>query len=56
MLALAAHADDAQRSPRLIWSTVKQSQSVSYHGEPARSTWQRFKVRSLSLLPLDHEL
>jgi putative cardiolipin synthase len=50
------HADDAQGSPRLIWSTVKQSQPVSYHKEPARTAWQRFKVRSLSLLPLDHEL
>jgi cardiolipin synthase C len=50
------HADDAQGSPQLIWSTVKQSQPVSYHTEPGRSAWQRFTVRSLSLLPLDHEL
>ena len=27
--------------------TVKQSQPVSYHTEPARGAWQRFKVRSL---------
>jgi putative cardiolipin synthase len=49
------HAD-ARGPPRLIWSTVEQGQPVSYHAEPARSAWQRFKVRALSLLPVDHEL
>jgi cardiolipin synthase C len=49
------HAD-ARGSPRLIWSTVKQSRPVSYYTEPARSAWQRFKIRALSALPLDHEL
>jgi hypothetical protein len=42
--------------PRLIWSTVEQSQPVSYHAEPARNAWQRFKVRARSLLPVDPEL
>jgi putative cardiolipin synthase len=47
---------DAHGSPRLVWSTVKQGQPVSYHTEPARSAWQRIKIRVLSVLPLDREL
>ena len=54
--AVTLQRADAHGSPRLIWTTVKQNQSVSYHTEPARSAWQRFKVRALSVLPLDHEL
>jgi hypothetical protein len=29
---------------------------VEYTREPARSGWQRFKVKLLTLLPLDGEL
>jgi cardiolipin synthase C len=47
---------NAQGSPRLVWGTLKQGQPVTYHREPARSAWQRFEVRVLSALPLDHEL
>jgi cardiolipin synthase C len=54
--AVTLQPGDAQASPQLTWSTVKQTQPVSYHTEPARSAWQRFEVDSLSLLSLDHEL
>ena len=47
---------DPPARPRLHWSAVEAGQSVSYSVEPARSAWQRFKVRLLSLLPLDREL
>ena len=47
---------DPRAKPRLNWSTVEAGHPVSYAIEPARSRWQRFKVRLLSLLPLDREL
>ena len=47
---------DPQARPRLNWSTVEAGHPLSYSVEPARSRWQRFKVRLLSLLPLDREL
>jgi cardiolipin synthase C len=47
---------DPRAKPRLSWSTVQAGHPVSYTVEPARSPWQRFKVRLLSLLPLDREL
>lgn len=47
---------DPPARPRLHWSAVEAGQPVSYSVEPARSAWQRFKVRLLSLLPLDREL
>jgi putative cardiolipin synthase len=47
---------DPPARPRLHWSTVDAGRPVSYSVEPARSAWQRFKVRLLSLLPLDREL
>jgi len=47
---------DPRAEPRLNWSTVEAGHPVSYSVEPARSAWQRLKVRLLSLLPLDREL
>lgn len=46
-------ADDHMR---LSWKTREHDQVVEYDKEPARSGWQRMKVRLLSLLPLDREL
>ena len=54
--ALALQQADPPAKPRLSWSTVEAGHPVSYSVEPARSAWQRFKVRLLSLLPLDREL
>jgi putative cardiolipin synthase len=40
----------------LVWRTQEAGQSVVYTQEPARSAWQRFKLRLLSWLPLGREL
>jgi putative cardiolipin synthase len=41
---------------QLTWTTGEHGHAVVYEKEPARSSWQRLKVRMLSLLPLDPEL
>ena len=46
----------AASSSHLVWRTDEDNQSVEYVREPARSSWQRFKVKLLSLLPLGREL
>jgi putative cardiolipin synthase len=53
-LALRPHG--ARGRPRLVWATRDGGKPVEYVREPARSVWQRLKVRLLSLLPLDTEL
>lgn len=40
----------------LVWTTREAGTVVHLTTEPARSAWQRFKVRLLALLPLDDEL
>jgi putative cardiolipin synthase len=47
---------DASTPPRLIWRTKEKGQMVEYRTEPARSAWQRFKLKFFSLLRLDREL
>ena len=42
--------------PQLVWQTWEGDHLVELHTEPARSAWQRLKVKLLSLLPLDPEL
>jgi cardiolipin synthase C len=44
------------KSSRLVWRTSQEGHPVELYSEPARSGWQKFKVRLLSLLPLDPEL
>ncbi len=41
---------------RLTWRTKEEGQSVAYDSEPTRSKWRKFRVKLLSLLPLDPEL
>lgn len=41
---------------RLMWKTRVAQSDVELDKEPARSGWQRFKVRLLSLAPIDREL
>jgi putative cardiolipin synthase len=41
---------------RMIWYTREVGNDVDYIHEPARSLWQKLKVRLLSLLPLEREL
>jgi putative cardiolipin synthase len=54
--ALALRPGSAGSSPRLVWHTQEDGKAVEYEREPARSAWQRLKVKLLSLLPLDREL
>jgi putative cardiolipin synthase len=45
-----------QKPLHLEWHTKEGGREVVYAHEPARSSWQRFKVRFLSLLPIRREL
>ena len=48
--------DKGNGKERLMWTTQENGTLVHYEKEPARSAWQRTKVRFLSMLPLDREL
>jgi cardiolipin synthase C len=48
--------DNGKGKERLEWTTQENGTLVHYEEEPARNTWQRTKVRFLSMLPLDREL
>jgi cardiolipin synthase C len=39
-----------------VWVTENEGKTVELAREPARSDWQRLKVKLMSLLPLDREL
>jgi cardiolipin synthase C len=54
VLALRPAGPEAR--PRLVWDTKEDGKAIEYRREPARSFWQRLRVRVLSLLPLDKEL
>jgi putative cardiolipin synthase len=49
-------AAGAGKPRRLVWRTEKDGRMVELTREPARSAWQRLKVKLLALLPLDREL
>jgi putative cardiolipin synthase len=49
-------ARTADGGSRLVWRTEENGQRVDYDEEPAHDDWQKFRVRMLSLLPLDNEL
>jgi putative cardiolipin synthase len=44
------------KSSHLVWRTEEDGRIVELTREPARSGWQRLKVKFLALLPLDREL
>ena len=54
--ALALRPESVGGPPPLVWRTREDGRSVEYVREPARSRWQRLKVKLLSLLPLGGEL
>jgi len=55
--AYHVEVSDAGRDDRaLLWKTRESGADKIYTTEPARSAWQRFKVKMLSWLPLDREL
>jgi len=53
---LVMRAGDGAGSPHLAWRTEEGGKTVEYDTEPARSNGQRFRLKLLSLLPLDAEL
>jgi putative cardiolipin synthase len=54
--ALTLQPSDSHGARAIAWTTVKDGRQMTYTKEPARSTWQRMEVRTLRLLPMDHEL
>jgi putative cardiolipin synthase len=55
--AYALSLEDATAAkPQLIWKTQEEGKMIEYRKEPARSAWQRLKVKLLSFFPLDKEL
>jgi cardiolipin synthase C len=54
--ALALRSSKPDGHPQLVWQTQEAGQPVEYTREPARSGWQRLKLKLLSLLPLAREL
>jgi putative cardiolipin synthase len=53
--ALALRAD-VDGSSHLVWRTQENHSTIEYDREPARSDWERTKVKFLSLLQFDDEL
>jgi putative cardiolipin synthase len=54
--AVSLKEQSPANNPRLVWTTREAGTIVHYETEPARSRWQRMKVKLLSILPLDKEL
>jgi putative cardiolipin synthase len=52
---VALRAPAAGPAPQLYWRTEEAGWSIDYLSEPARSTWQRVAVQSMSLLPVGDE-
>jgi putative cardiolipin synthase len=53
-LLMLPHGDG--QAPQLTWRTEENGRMIDYEEEPSRGFGQRFKVKLLSLLPLDDEL
>jgi putative cardiolipin synthase len=53
---LALRPGGAGHPAHVVWDTQEDGKAVEYVHEPARSRWQRLKVKVLSLLPLGGEL
>ncbi len=53
---LALRQGDAGTSPALVWRTREGADDVDYDAEPARSGWQRARVKMLALWFPDKEL
>jgi putative cardiolipin synthase len=53
---LALRPNGSGNGSHLVWQTEENGKAIEYTQEPARSTWQRIKLKLLSLLPLGREL
>ena len=49
-------AGASRAGSHLVWHTRENGQDIDYTNEPARSGWQRLKVKLWSLLPISGEL
>jgi putative cardiolipin synthase len=54
--ALALRPNSSGNGSHLVWQTEEDGKEIEYAQEPARSAWQRIKLKLLSLLPLGREL
>jgi putative cardiolipin synthase len=54
--AVELRSEGRSARPQLVWLTNDTGAVKEYTHEPARSEWQRVKMKFLSLLPLDREL
>jgi len=54
--AVTLQPDAPGDQAHLEWDTAEAGHPLSLHSEPARSSWQKFEVHFLELLPLDREL
>jgi putative cardiolipin synthase len=54
--ALALRPNGSGKGSHLVWQTEEDGTEIEYAQEPARSTWQRIKLKLLSLLPIRREL
>lgn len=53
---LKLQSNNSSGRQHIIWRTLENGQRVDHQSEPARSGWQKIKVRLFSLLPLEDEL
>jgi putative cardiolipin synthase len=53
---LTLRGGSAVSPPHVAWATVENGKPVEYMQEPARSAWQRLKLKFLALLPMGAEL
>ena len=54
--SVSFRGQDTGEHAHLLWTTERDHIAKEYSVEPARNEWQRFKMKLLSLLPLDREL
>jgi hypothetical protein len=54
--ALALRPDPGGGTPHLVWRTKESGKLVELDKEPAKSTWQKFEVHLMGLLPIEPEL
>jgi len=54
--ALVLRPNSSGNGSHLVWQTEEDGKEIEYAQEPARSAWQRIKLKLLSLLPLGREL
>jgi putative cardiolipin synthase len=54
--SVALSGQEGDRRRHFVWKTEHDGRIMEFSSEPARSEWQRIKMKLLSWLPLDNEL